>query len=105
MSTTNYSCPAPTMTRGSSCHSANQASGGWLSRRRGLLLGGGVIAAGVAVALSRHWLAPADLFPLLFLAPCAVMTLMCMKKHGQNAGGNQAAPNADNSTGTGTAAG
>ena len=38
-----------------------------------------------ALALSQHWLAIADLVPLLAVLPCAVMMFHCMKgmNHGQ----------------------
>jgi hypothetical protein len=39
----------------------------------------------IALALTQHWLAVAELGPLLFLLPCALMMFMCMKgmNHGQ----------------------
>jgi hypothetical protein len=69
---------------GSSCHGAGQASPGWLSVRRGLVLGVAAAAAAIALALSQHWLAIADLVPLLAVLPCAVMMFYCMK--GMNRG-------------------
>ena len=61
----------------------------------------------LALALNQHWLTIADLPLLLFLLPCAVMMLMCMKgmNHGQQTAGAQASANADKPTGTGTALG
>jgi hypothetical protein len=55
------------------------AAHGWLSGRRGLVIAIAVTAAAVAVAAGQHWLAIADLVPLLFVLPCAVMMLKCMK--------------------------
>ena len=52
---------------------------GWLSGRRGLIIVAMVIAASVALTVGQHWLAIADLVPLLFVLPCAVMMFMCMK--------------------------
>jgi len=46
------------------------------------------VAAGAALlALWQHWLAIADLVPLLFVLPCAAMMFMCLKgmNHGQQA--------------------
>jgi hypothetical protein len=85
METINHLTTTPATAGSSSCHSAKQGSGSWFSRRRGLILGGGAIVAGIALALSQHWLAVAALTPLLFLLPCAVMMFMCMKgmNHGQ----------------------
>ena len=107
MDTTNYTVPTASKTGGSSCHGGNNASGSWFSRRRGLVLGGGAIAAVLALAVSRHWLAAAELLPLLYLAPCALMMLMCMKgmNHGTQSGGSQTASPPDASSGTGSAVG
>jgi hypothetical protein len=69
---------------GSSCHGAAQGSPGWLRGRRGLVLGAAVGAAAIALALSQHWPAIADLAPLLAVLPCAVMMFHCMK--GMNRG-------------------
>jgi hypothetical protein len=44
----------------------------WLRRWYGLVIAGAVTAGIVALALSQHWLAVADLSPLLFILPCAV---------------------------------
>jgi hypothetical protein len=38
-----------------------------------------VAAAAVAIAADQHWLAIADLVPLLFVLPCAVMMFKCIK--------------------------
>jgi hypothetical protein len=69
---------------GSASHGAGQGSPGWLTGRRGLVVGAAVAAAAVAVSLSQHWLAVADLVPLLVVLPCAVMMFSCMK--GMNRG-------------------
>lgn len=50
-----------------------------LSGRRGLLVGVAAAAAAIALALGQHWLAIADLVPLLVVLPCAVMMFHCMK--------------------------
>lgn len=97
METTTHPITTPAAAGGLSCHRAGHGSGSWLGRRRGLVLGGGAIVAGVALALSRDWLTFAELTPLLFLLPCAAMMLMCMKgmNHGQQTGGSQVPANAD----------
>jgi hypothetical protein len=69
---------------GSFCHSAGQASPGWLSGRRSFVVGVAAAAAAIALALSQHWLAIADLVPLLAVLPCTVMMFHCMK--GMNRG-------------------
>jgi hypothetical protein len=69
---------------GSSCHGAGQDSPGWLSGRRGLVVGVAVAAAAIALELSQHWLSVAELVPLLVVLPCAVMMFTCMK--GMNRG-------------------
>jgi hypothetical protein len=100
METTNHLIATPAIDGHSSCHSSGQGSGGWLSRRRGLVFGGGAIAAGTALALNQHWLTVPELAPLLFLLPCVVMTFMCMKgmNHGQQASGTQTSAGADTPT-------
>src|SRR5260370_35924657 len=77
---------------GSSCHGAAQGSPGWLSGRRGLVLGVAVAGAAIALAVSQHWLAIADLVPLLAVLPCAVMMFHCVKgmNRGQQTGTAQA---------------
>jgi hypothetical protein len=53
---------------------------GWVGRRYGLMIiGGAVIAIIVALALRQHWVAAADLLPLLFTLPCAAMMAMRMR--------------------------
>jgi hypothetical protein len=69
---------------GPSCHGPGQGSPGWLSGRRGLVIAVAVAAAAIAFALSQHWLAVAELVPLLVVLPCAVMMFTCMK--GMNRG-------------------
>ena len=69
---------------GSFCHSAGQAPAGWLSGRRSFVVGVAAAAAAIALALSQHWLAIADLVPLLAVLPCTVMMFHCMK--GMNRG-------------------
>ena len=81
----------------SSCHRTGQSSHGWLGGQRGLIIAGLVAAAATALALSQHWLAAADLVPLLFVLPCAAMMLMCMKgNHGEQT--NASAASAENGT-------
>src|SRR6266851_4239164 len=93
MGTANGQVTAPA-TDGSSCHRAGRGSRGWLGRWRGLVVAGAVAAAFGALALSQHWLASADLVPLLFVLPCAAMMFMCMKgmNHGQQADTAQVSP-------------
>ena len=64
---------------GSFCHGAGQASPGWLSGRRSFVVGVAAAAAAIALALSQHWLATADLVPLLAVLPCTVMMFHCVK--------------------------
>ena len=73
------------------------ASPSWLSGRRGLVIAIGVAVATVALAADRHWLAIADLVPLLFVLPCAVMMIKCMKgmNRGQQTGTEQASAPSD----------
>ena len=54
-------------------------SPGWLSGRRSLVAAVAIAAATTALALGQHWLAVADLVPLLFVVPCAAMMFHCMK--------------------------
>src|SRR5260370_27380446 len=107
METTNHLVTTPATTGSSSCHGDARDSGGWLSHWRGLVFGGGAIVAALALALNQHWLTVADLPLLLFLLPCAVMMLHCMKgmNHGQQTAGAQAAPDTDKPAGTGAALG
>jgi DUF2933 family protein len=79
METTNHPITTPATAGSSSCHSAHQGSGSWISRQRGLVFGGAAIVAGAALALSQHWLTVGELAPLLFVLPCAAMMLMCMR--------------------------
>ena len=53
----------------------------WLGRRFGFAVAAGAVAAATALALRQHWLGTADLAPLLYVLPCAVMMFMCMKNH------------------------
>ena len=78
MVTTNSHVSAPTADI-SSGYSVVQGSPGWLTSRRGLVVGAAIAAATTALALGQHWLAVADLVPLLFVLPCAVMMFHCMK--------------------------
>src|SRR5712672_1280308 len=78
MGTTNRQLTTPAA-GGSFFHGAGQASPGWLSGRRDLVAGVAAAAAAIALALSQHWLAIADLVPLLAVLPCAVMMFHCMK--------------------------
>ena len=63
----------------SSGYSVVQGSPGWLSGRRGLGVGAAIAAASAALALGQHWLAVADLVPLLFVLPCAVTVNSCRR--------------------------
>ena len=107
METTNYLVTTPATTENSSSDGGGRDSGGWLGNWRGLLFGGGAIVAALALALNQHWLTIAALPPLLFLLPCALMMLHCMKgmNHDQQTAGGQASTNSDKPTGAGTALG
>lgn len=84
METTNKLTASSPAEGASSCHGSRNNSGSWLHGRRGLVVGGVVAVAAVALALSQSWLALPNLIPLLFVLPCALMMLMCMKgNHGQ----------------------
>jgi len=54
----------------------------WLVRRRGPIVAVAAVAALSALALGQHWVAIADLAPLLYVLPCAAMMFVCMR-HGQ----------------------
>jgi hypothetical protein len=73
---------------------------GWLSGQRGIVIALAVAAAAVAIAAGRHWLAIADLVPLLFVLPCAVMMLKCITgtNRGPQTGTTQAAAPSDTPT-------
>jgi hypothetical protein len=84
METTNTQITVPAVIN-SSCRGKGQGVGGLLGKWRGLVIAGVVAVAAVALALGQHWLAAADLAPLLLLLPCAAMMLMCMKgNYGQH---------------------
>ena len=69
---------------GSACHGTGLGTRGWLGGQRGFVIAAVIAAAATAFALGQHWLAAADLVPLLFVLPCAAMIFMCMKgNHGQ----------------------
>src|SRR5438445_8518048 len=84
MGTTNTQVTTPAA-GGSSRRGTTQVTRGWLGGRRRLVIVVAAVAAGaIALALGQHWLAAADLVPLLFLLPCATMMFMCLKgNHGQ----------------------
>ena len=79
------------------------SSPSWPRRWYGVIAGA-VIAGVVALALSQHWLAVADLSPLLFILPCAVMMFICMKgmNHGQQNDSAQTSDRNETSTATDT---
>jgi hypothetical protein len=83
---------------------AGDGASGWLGRRRGLVIAVAATSAIVALALSQDWLVVADLRPLLFVLPCAVMMLMCMKGmgNGQQADSASTTPQIDAPTVTDT---
>lgn len=58
---------------------STQGSSGGLGGRPALAVAGVVIAAGIGLALSQHWLDLATLVPLLFVLPCMAMMFMCIK--------------------------
>ena len=98
MVTTNGHVSTPAADTPSGC-SVGQDSPGWLSGRRGLVVGAAIAAATTALALGQHWLAVADLVPLLFVLPCAVMMFHCMKgmkREAQTDGAQTSLQNASN---------
>lgn len=101
MGTTNGQAITPAADS-SSCHVAGQGLSGWLNRRRGLVIAAAMAAAAAALALGQHWIAIADLVPLLFVVPCAAMMFMCMKgmNHGQQTDTTQTSPQNEAPTAT-----
>ena len=87
MATTNNQVNTPAAGSASG-HGAGQGLRAWLVRRRVVVLAVAVAAVATALALGQHWLALADLVPLLFVLPCAAMMFMCMKgmNHDRQAG-------------------
>ena len=77
---------------GSSCHAAKQGSPSRRLRSRGLIIAAALTAGVVVLAVWQRWLTLAELTPLLFAVPCAVMMFMCMKgmNHGQSGDAAQA---------------
>jgi len=77
---------------GSSCHAAKQGSPPGRFGRRGVVIATALAAGGAVLAVWQHWLTLAELTPLLFTLPCAVMMFMCMKgmNHGQSGDAAQA---------------
>ena len=53
--------------------------GPWLRWPRGVIAISALVVSAVAVALGLHWIPLADLAPLLFVAPCFAMMIMCMR--------------------------
>jgi hypothetical protein len=96
METKNLPIVTSPVSGNSSCHGSGQSSGTWFGRRRGLFLAG-VVATGVAIGLSQHWLTVAELTPLLFILPCLVMMFMCMKgmNHGQRTNASSTSASTD----------
>ena len=84
METTNTQVTTPAG-GGWSRHCAGQGTPGRSRRQRGLFIAALIAAAATLLALGQHWLAAADLVPLLFLLPCAVMMFMCAKGNQQQA--------------------
>jgi hypothetical protein len=76
------------------------AAPGWFSGRRGLVIAIAIAAAAVALAAGQHWLVIADLVPLLFVLPCAVMMSKCMPgpNRGPQTGTKQASAPSDTPT-------
>jgi hypothetical protein len=72
-------------------HYARVRAIGGLNRRSAPAVAGvaTVAAAGVALALIWHWIALVDLVPVLYVLPCALLMLMCVKgmSRGQGAEG------------------
>jgi hypothetical protein len=54
------------------------AASRWLSRPCGFVIALAVASAAL-IALGQHWLAIADLVPLLLVLPCAAMIFKCKK--------------------------
>ncbi|SDR61788.1 hypothetical protein SAMN05444161_0137 [Rhizobiales bacterium GAS191] len=105
METTNGLVAAQASDANSPRRLVGDGSRGWLSRRRGPVAVGALTAAAVALALSQHWVAIADLVPLAYVLPCAAMMFMCMRggmSQGQQAGLGQVPAHADTPTATDT---
>lgn len=101
MGTTNTQATIPAASN-SSCKGTGQGTRGWLCGRRGFIIAGGVATAATALALDRHWLAGADLVPLIFVLPCAAMMLMMLMGMKGNHGERTNAPMASAQNGTPT---
>ena len=88
-------------------HAATQGSPSRRLRSRGLVIAAALTAGVVVLAVWQRWLTLAELTPLLFTLPCAVMMFMCMKgmNHAEETGGAQTSINSDKSTGTGATLG
>lgn len=69
-------------------------SRGWVAKRRSWIVLGALAVAGTGVALGEGWVTVAALAPILYILPCAVMMLFCMKgiNRGTQAQQEQAAP-------------
>jgi hypothetical protein len=77
---------------GSSGHATTQGSPSRRLRSRGLIIAAALTAGVVVLAVWQRWLTLAELTPLLFAVPCAVMMFMCMRgmSHGQSSDASQA---------------
>ena len=53
--------------------------GPWLRWPRSVIAATALVVSAAAVALGLHWIPLADLAPLLFVAPCFAMMIMCMR--------------------------
>jgi hypothetical protein len=74
---------------------------GWVAKHRGWVVISSIAVAGTGVALGEGWMTVAGLAPLLYVAPCAVMMMFCMKGM---SGGTQTAQNQSSSPVTPAAA-
>jgi hypothetical protein len=77
------------------------AASSWLIRRRGLVVAVAMVAVATALAVGQHWVAVADLLPLLYVLPCAVMLFVCMKGHGPETDTKQISARSDTSAPSG----
>ena len=53
--------------------------GPWLRWPRSVIGASALVVSAAAVAVGLHWIPLADLAPLLFVAPCFAMMIMCMR--------------------------
>lgn len=105
MASTNDLATTPAITVSPSVPVGGWDFGAWRRRRPSVIFAVSAVVAVVVLALAQQWLAVAQLTPLLFLLPCALMMFMCMKGHGRRPDSTPGAAISDRPSGTGAASG